>query len=54
MTVIYEEKKDRELKDSIRMMSSQRSDVKKITLIEEDKKKALMKLFSVMKLLIIV
>ena len=39
MTIINEEKKYRELKESIRMMNSQRSDVEKINLIEEDKKK---------------
>ena len=39
MTVINEEKKDRELKESIRMMNSQRNDVEKINLTEEDKKK---------------
>ena len=32
-------KKYRELKESIRMMNSQRSDVEKISLIEEGKKK---------------
>ena len=37
-TVINEEKKYRELKGSIRVMNSQRSDVEKIKLIEEDKK----------------
>ena len=35
MTIINEEKKYRELKESIRMMNSQRSDVEKISLIEE-------------------
>ena len=39
MGVINEEKKDRELKESIRMMNSQRSDVEKNNLIEEDKKR---------------
>ena len=39
MTVINEEKKDGELKERIRMMNSQRSDVEKINLIEEGKKK---------------
>ena len=34
MTVINEEKKYRELKGSIRMMNSQRSDVEKVSLIE--------------------
>ena len=38
MTIIYEEKKYWELKESIRMMSSQRSDTEKINLIEEGKK----------------
>ena len=38
MTIINEEKKYRELKESIRIMNSQRSDVKKINLIEEGKK----------------
>ena len=38
ITVINEVKKYRELKQNIRMMNSQRSDVGKINLIEEDKK----------------
>ena len=38
MTIINKEKKYRELKESIRMMNSQRSDVEKISLIEEGKK----------------
>ena len=38
MTIINEEKKCRELKESIRMMRSQRSDTDKINLIEECKK----------------
>ena len=37
-TIVNEEKKYRELKESIRMMNIQRSDVKKISLIEEGKK----------------
>ena len=37
MTVINEEKKYRELKESIRMMNSKRSDVGKIKLIKEGK-----------------
>ena len=37
-TIIIEEKKYWELKESIRMMNSQRSDVEKISLIEEGKK----------------
>ena len=36
-TIINEEKKYRELKESIRMMNSQRSDVEKVCLIEEGK-----------------
>ena len=39
MTIINEEKKYRELKESIRMMNNQRSDVEKINLIEDGKKK---------------
>ena len=39
MTVINEEKKIRELKESIRMMNSQRSDTEKINLIKEGIKK---------------
>ena len=38
MTIINEEKRYRELKESIRMMDSQRSDTAKNNLIEEDKK----------------
>ena len=38
MTIIIEENKYRKLKESIRMMNSQRSDVGKINLIEEGKK----------------
>ena len=38
MTILNEEKKYRELKESIRMMNSQRSDVEKTSLIEEGKK----------------
>ena len=38
MTIINEEKKYRELKESIRMMNSQRSDAEKVSLIEEGKK----------------
>ena len=37
-TIIYEENKYQELKESIRMMSSQRSDAEKVSLIEECKK----------------
>ena len=38
MTILNEEKKYRELKESIRMINSQRSDVEKISLIEEGKR----------------
>ena len=38
MTILNEEKKYQELKESIRMMNSQRSDAEKISLIEEGKK----------------
>ena len=38
MTILNEEKKYRELKESIRMMNSQRSDVEKVSSIEEGKK----------------
>ena len=38
MTILNEEKKYRELKESIRIMSCQRSDVEKVSLIEEGKK----------------
>ena len=54
LIIINEEKKYRELKESIRMMNSQRSDVEKNNLIEEGKKKVLMKLLSTIKLLITV
>ena len=37
-TIIDEEKKYRELKESIRMMNSQRSNAERINLIEEGKK----------------
>ena len=54
MTILNEERKYRELKESIRMTNSQRSDAEKVSLIEEGKKQVLMKLLSVMKLLITV
>ena len=38
MTILDEEKKYQALKESIKMMNSQRSDVEKISLIEEGKK----------------
>ena len=49
--IINEEKNYREIKESIKIMNSQRSDAEKINLIEEGKKKALIKLLSAMKLL---
>ena len=54
MTILNEEKKHRELKESITMMNIQRSDVEKIILIEEGKKLVLMKLLIAMKLTITV
>ena len=54
MTILNEEKKHRELKESITMTNSQRSDVEKIILIEEGKKLVLMKLLIAMKLTITV
>ena len=41
MTIINDEIKYRGLKESIRMMNSQRSDTEKINLIEESKKTAI-------------
>ena len=38
MTILSKEKKYRELKESIRMMNSKRSNVEKVSLIEEDKR----------------
>ena len=43
MTIINEEKKYRELKESIRMMNSQKSDIEKNNLIEECKKRGINK-----------
>ena len=55
MTIINEEKKYRELKESIRMRNTQRSDSGKISLIEQGKKKqALIKSLNAIKLLITV
>ena len=54
MTILNEEKKYGELKESIRMMNSQRSDVEKISLIEEGKKTGINEVLGVMKLLITV
>ena len=38
VTILNEEKKYRELKESIRMMNNQTSDAEKVSLIEEGKK----------------
>ena len=54
MTIINAENKYRELKESARVINSQRSDAEKISLIEEGKKQVLMKLLSAMKLIITV
>ena len=53
-TITNEEKKNRELKESIRMINSHRSDAEKVNLIEEGKNQVLMKLLSIMKLLMTV
>ena len=44
-TILNEQKKYRELKESIRMMNSQRSDVEKISLFEEGKRIVINKVF---------
>ena len=41
MSIVNEEKKYRELKESIRMMNNQRSDAGKVSMIEEGKKKGI-------------
>ena len=51
LTMINEEKKYRELKESIRMMNTQENDSEKVSLTEEGEKYALMKLLNKMKLL---
>ena len=51
-TIINEENKYRELRESIRMINIPRSDAEKVNLIEEGKKQVLMRLLSIMKLLI--
>ena len=40
-TILNEEKKYRELKESIRMVNSHKSDAEKVSLIEEGKKKGI-------------
>ena len=52
MTIINEEKKYGELKESIRMMNSLRSDTEKLIQLKKVKKQALMRLLNTMKLLI--
>ena len=54
VTIIEEEKKYRELREGIRIMNSQRRDLRKITLMKKVKKLVLIKLLGVIKLLIIV
>ena len=49
LQLLMEKKKHRELKESIRMMNSQTSDVEKINLIEEGKKKKKTRLNEVIK-----
>ena len=49
LQLLMEKKKHRELKESIRMMNSQTSDVEKINLIEEGKKKQKNRLNEVIK-----
>ena len=51
---LMSKKKYRQLKENIRIMTNQRSDTKKMSLIEKAKKQALTKLLSAMKLLITV
>ena len=51
---LMSQKKYRQLKENIRIMTNQRSDTKKMNLIEKAKKQALTKLLSAMKLLITV
>ena len=47
-TIINEEQNNRELKESIRMMKTQRSDTKKIIWLKKVKEKALIKLLDIM------
>ena len=51
--IINEERNYQQLKESNRLMNSQRSDIEKINLIKENKKQELMKLLNTLKLLII-
>ena len=52
MTIINQEKRDGELKESIRMVNSQRSDVEKISLVEECKEIGINEKLEAMNLLI--
>ena len=52
MTIINEDKKYRELKESIIMMNSQRSDTEKLIWLKKVKNQALTRLLNTMKLLI--
>ena len=54
ITIINEERSYQELKESIEIMKSQRSDTRKINLIKEGKKEVLVKLLDAMKLLMTV
>ena len=54
MTIINEERKYQELKESIRMMNSQKVMLKKLSWLKKPKKWALMKLLNAMNLLITV
>ena len=51
ITIINDEKKYRELKESIRMINNQRSDTEKINLIEEGKRMGRDEVINTMKLL---
>ena len=53
-TIIDKEKKLNELKESIRIINSQRSDAEKISLIEESRKSGINEVIKKMNLLIIV
>ena len=54
VTIINDKKKYRELKERIKMMNSQRSDVEKVILIEEGKEIGINEVIRAMKLLITV
>ena len=53
-TIINEEKKYWELKESIRMMNSQGGDADKLVWLKKGKNEVLMKLLNIMRLLIMV